>query len=313
MPAVPTPGVDTDWGTKLNAHLAVLLEPSTGALKTGLTLSYTGSSTPLTFSDGSSANNTLVITPTANKSASTSVGGALLINNTSSTGAALVIYSNQASPSGRLLVVRADHDSFNQAVVRIENDGTNSAISISAPNAAQTQPAISVATSSGGGSGSGSYGISCVVSGSGNTVGGSAANFVSANSANSCVHISGQETGRGSLKITHTYPDADDSNASALSIDVAGDGTAAKGIFVTSTASGGTTGSLLDLRNGSSVFRMKVEGSGQIIMYAASSAYGTSNMWNNSIQWYINEAGNQLVFQVKYAGGTVKTGTIALS
>ena len=76
----------------------------------------------------------------------------------------------------------------------------------------------------------------------------SAGNFTSTNVGASAVQISGVETGRGSLKITHTGPgDNSDANASALSLWLAGANTAAQGLHIDGT---GTTGALLDVRSG---------------------------------------------------------------
>lgn len=68
-----------------------------------------------------------------------------------------------------------------------------------------------------------------------------ALNAVSANSAFTCVEISGVETSRGTLKITHHgYADGSDSGAAAISIDMqtstgGSTGTTCGGIFLTST------------------------------------------------------------------------------
>lgn len=104
-----------------------------------------------------------------------------------------------------------------------------------------------------------------------------ALNLISDNRETSAVYISGHETlPRGTVKITHTNGGADaddDTSASALSIDLRrGDaaGTAAQGIFVTST-DGGTTGRLLTLRNGGSNL-VTVPAVGSI--YTATGAFG---------------------------------------
>jgi len=165
----------------------------------------------------------LRITQQGSAPASTSSGGSLNLDNSASTGAGLVVFSSQAAPAGRLLVARASNAGFAQTVGYFENAGTGHAL-----HGANT------------------------FSGSNTT--GSAGNFTSTNPGASCVQISGVETGRGSLKITHTAAGGD-ANASALSIDLQGAGTASKGIFVDSVAQG-TTGTLLDLRNnGNQLFK----------------------------------------------------------
>jgi hypothetical protein len=85
---------------------------------------------------------------------------------------------------------------------------------------------------------------------SGNDI--SALNVVSDNPSGSAVQISGTESARGTVKITHRKPGAADANAAALSIDLqdgAGNGnSAAQGIFITGTE-GATTGNLITARN----------------------------------------------------------------
>src|SRR4051812_39056575 len=74
------------------------------------------------------ATSALTVTQSANASASTSTGGAVNITNTGSTGAGLVVYSAQASPSGRLIVARADNPTFAQTAMYAENAGTGHAL-----------------------------------------------------------------------------------------------------------------------------------------------------------------------------------------
>jgi hypothetical protein len=104
-----------------------------------------------------------------------------------------------------------------------------------------------------------------------------ALNLISDNRETSAVYISGHETlPRGTLKVTHTNGGSgatDDTSASALSIDLkrgTAAGTAAQGIFVTST-DGGTTGRLLTLRNGGANL-VTVPAAGSI--YTATGAFG---------------------------------------
>jgi hypothetical protein len=73
------------------------------------------------------------------------------------------------------------------------------------------------------------------------------------------VFVSGVETARGTVKITHTGTGSD-ASAACLSLDAAGTGTAAQGIFMDATG-GGTTGDLMDLRNNSTqLFKVKTNG-----------------------------------------------------
>lgn len=93
-----------------------------------------------------------------------------------------------------------------------------------------------------------------------------ALNVVSDNRESSAMYLSGHELNRGTLKIGHinggTSPTAD-AGAAALSIDLKrGDqtGTAAQGIFITSTT-GGTTGNPITVRhNGRDDFVVKASG-----------------------------------------------------
>jgi hypothetical protein len=160
----------------------------------------------------------LRITPSANASSSSSVGGALNITNTASTGAGVVVYSEQAAPAGHLIVSRANNAAFNQAAIFTDYVGTSHAVSVNHKGTGAASSAL---------------------------------NLASTNVDHSCLGISGVESGRGTIKVTHTNTGAagSDASASALSIDLTGTGTASQGIFLTSTT-GGTTGNLIEARNG---------------------------------------------------------------
>jgi len=169
----------------------------------------------LTITD-SQAENNLIVIPTGNSGNSSSVGGAVRINNTSNVGAGMVIYSNCDSTSeGHLLVVRADNAGFDQNAIYISYDGTGNALNIA---------------------------------NTGSTTGNGALNVGSTNPDESCVKITSVETARGAVKISHTG-DGSDASASCVSIDMKGTGTACQGFYADSTAVGGTTGDLLRLRN----------------------------------------------------------------
>jgi hypothetical protein len=183
----------------------------------------------------------LRITPTANASASSSVGGALNVTNTSSTGAGLVVYSTQATPSGHLVVARANSATFNQSAVYAEYVGTSHAVSVNHQGTGAASSAL---------------------------------NLASTNTAHSALGVSGAETGRGTIKVTHTGTGADGS-ASALSIDLAGTGTASQGIFITST-SGGTTGNLIEARNGGTGAVFNVSSTGVIGLGSGTGAPDTT-------------------------------------
>ncbi len=171
----------------------------------------------------------LRVTPNANASNSSSVGGAVNLTNTASTGAGLVVYSEQAAPTGHLVVARANNATFNQQAIYAEYVGTSHAVTVNHQGTGAASSAL---------------------------------NLASTNTAHSALGVSGVETGKGTIKITHTGTGTD-ANASALSIDLAGTGTASQGIFVTST-SGGTTGTLLHLRNGGTGALVEVTAAGAL-------------------------------------------------
>jgi hypothetical protein len=92
---------------------------------------------------------------------------------------------------------------------------------------------------------------------------GGALSVVSENPDTSTVLFNGVEKSRGTVKITHSgYADGSDSYAAAISIDLRVAGTAAHGIFVTSTGSP-TRGNLIVLRN-NDVDDLVVKGSGRV-------------------------------------------------
>lgn len=147
---------------------------------------------------------------------STSVGGAFLLDNTDNNGAGLIIYSNIGSEAnGRLLNIRADNTGFDQAVVHIDNDGTANTLEITNNSTDSSAQAL---------------------------------NVVSNNPNDTTLGINGVETSKGTLKIVHNVAGGD-SSASGISIDLQGTGTEAQGIYVDSTATTGTIGNLLRLRN----------------------------------------------------------------
>ncbi|MDT0387807.1 hypothetical protein [Streptomyces dubilierae] len=104
-----------------------------------------------------------------------------------------------------------------------------------------------------------------------------ALNVISDNRETSAVYVSGHETlPRGTVKISHTNGGTgatDDAGASALSIDLkrgTASGTAAQGLFMTST-DGGTTGRFVTIRNGGpNLFTVPAAGS----VYTATGAFG---------------------------------------
>jgi hypothetical protein len=153
---------------------------------------------------------------------STSAGGAMNLDNSGSTGAGAVLYTSRGADAlGRLLAVNQDNIANPQHAVRIENTGTAHTVSIF------HDPA--------GGAGDPTA---------------EALDVVSTNPLDTTVGVHGREEGRGTVKITHEKPAGGDADASALSICLLGQGTAAQGIYIGNDAGNVTTGALLNIRNG---------------------------------------------------------------
>lgn len=154
--------------------------------------------------------------------ASTSVGGAVLIENSNSTGAGLVIFSSQgASQLGRLLALRITNPAFAQAALSINYMGTASALQIIRDNAASASNSRLI-------------------------------DMTDNNPADTTLGVSGNQTGRGTIKVTHNKPDGQaDANASAISIfmsrENAGEISAAHGLYIDGDHV--VTGTLIDVRN----------------------------------------------------------------
>lgn len=189
---------------------------------------YDGSFTAGQLNINQAANQAgLTVTGSGTTPTSTSVGGIVNVDNSGNSGAGLVVFSSQAAPLGRLLVARASSATFSQTVAFFQQAGTGHAL-----HADLTQT---------------------------NSATASALNVTSANAANSAIFVSGVETGRGTLKVTHTGTGTD-ASAACVSLDIAGSGTAAQGIFIDATG-GGTTGDLMDLRNnGNQLFKFQSVG-----------------------------------------------------
>ncbi|HES9420236.1 TPA: hyaluronidase HylP [Streptococcus pyogenes] len=163
--------------------------------------------------------------PAATVAYSSSTGGAVNIDLSSSRGAGVVVYSNNDTSDGPLMSLRTGKETFNKSALFVDYSGKTNAVNI-----AMRQPSTPNFSS--------------------------ALNITSANEGGSAMQIRGIERALGTLKITHENPNVDakyDENAAALSIDIvgkrgaSGNGTAAQGIFINSSA--GTTGKMLRIRN----------------------------------------------------------------
>jgi len=238
----------------------------TGAIAT--TIAAAGNAVGITVTQNDTTNNPRAIsitnTGTGNAvlidqngaaSTSTSVGGALLVENTGNSGAGVVIYSNHATATGRLLSVRADNTGFATQPVYVENDGTSHAVSI-VHNSTNSNANAITATST--------------------------------NENDSTLGISGRESGKGTVKITHNKPNGvADTNASAISISLdrvnVAETSEAQGIFIDSTHT--TTGKLLNIRNnGSDRFILNADGTGTFSgdISVPDEAYGVG--WDGSLE-----------------------------
>ncbi|HGN5067548.1 TPA: hyaluronoglucosaminidase [Streptococcus pyogenes] len=167
----------------------------------------------------------LRLKPNSGIEKSSSTGGAINIDMSKSKGAAMVMYTNKDTTDGPLMILRSNKDTFDQSVQFVDYRGKTNAVNI-----VMRQPSTPNFSS--------------------------ALNITSANEGGSAMQIRGIERALGTLKITHENPNVDakyDENAAALSIDIvgkrgaSGNGTAAQGIFINSSA--GTTGKMLRIRN----------------------------------------------------------------
>ncbi|MCZ2109489.1 MAG: hypothetical protein LC118_07970 [Dehalococcoidia bacterium] len=187
------------------------------------------------------------------------------------------------------------------------------AIEVNHSNTDPSDVTVNLTNNSGGGTHN-SHVLTVNLTGTGNA-NVAALNVVSANEANSAMWLTGHETNRGTLKIAHVGKgDGSDANASAISIDLQTAGTASQGIFMDAT-DGATTGNLLEIRNGGgSANRLRLTAAGNLIIKAPNAAPASTSppMFNGSIQFWLDEAGNNLKVIARYSGGTVKTATVAL-
>lgn len=211
-----------DWDEIVNS---MTLDANTTVASAGFTLGFSatnigiGTNTPteLLHIVTTRADNAVVIDHNGSGPNSTSTGGALLVENTGNTGAGVVVYSNiGATAGGRLGVFRADNVAFDQQVLYVSQDGTN-----------------------------GGFFTECTLA----TTNISECGNIASNKADfTAFGVSGYETGKGTVKITHHNVGGGDGSASILSLLASGSASATQGIFLDSSLAK-TTGKLLNLRN----------------------------------------------------------------
>lgn len=216
----------------------------------GASLASFNSNGKLTLSNGSN-DHSLELTPTGNAGYLSSNGGALFINNTSNIGSGIGIFSNAGAEAlGNMINVKVDNPLYNQAAFYMNYDGTSNAVEIVANTNDDSSNALSITNN---------------------------------NTQDSALGVIGFETSKGTIKVSHNGTGSD-ANASGLSIDLKGTGTKAQGLYVDSTASGGTTGNLLRLRN-QSIDRFVVDSLGGLKV--------GGNGTNTSITKYGNTVGDE--------------------
>lgn len=220
------------------------------------------------------------LTPRGNTGYLSSSGGALYLNNTYNIGSGIGIFSDAgAEAQGNMINIKVDNPLFNQAAFYMNYDGTSNAVEIRANTNDRSSNALSLT------------------------------NF---NQLDSGLGVIGYEIDRGSIKVSH-YGYGSDSSASGISIDLQGTGTAAQGLYVDSTAIGGTSGKLLRLRN-QSIDRFVVDNRGSLSLGATGTDTSITKVGNNANdQFFVGTNGafrvqravtDSEAFRVQVAGDT---------
>lgn len=252
---------------------------------TGLTVASVSASGKLTLGNRDDDHSVemyplLEIFPDGDAGELSSSGGALYIDNSRNYGSGINIFSSASSlADGHLLNIKADDATFDKGAIYVDYDGTSNAVNINHNGATTAGNALSV---------------------TGN------------NPQDSTVGVIGYETGRGTVKITHNGTGTD-ANASGLSIDVKGEGTRAQGIYVDSTATSGTLGNLLRLRN-QGIDRFVVSYLGGVTMGSTGTNTTFTKLGNNANDEFFvgtngafrvqRSASDSETFRVQVAGDT---------
>lgn len=193
-----------------------------------------------------SADHQLEIRPSGNTGWLSSSGGAIFIENSYNIGTGIGIYSNAgASAEGNMINIKVDNEDYQQAAFYMNYDGISNAVEIVSNTNDSSSNALSIT------------------------------NY---NQLDSALGVIGYETNRGTVKVSHKKS-GNDANASGISIDLQGTGTAAQGLYVDSTADGGTSGNLLRLRN-ETIDRFVV------------SSLGSLTLGTNGTNTFIKKVGN---------------------
>jgi len=210
-------------GESLSGKLAITIPNSGNANALDITQSDTTNNPIAAIISNSGTSQALKVIQNGNTSSSTSTGGSILLDNSANTGAGLIIYSNQATPSGRLVNIRANSSTFDEAALHVDYNGTRNAVEIVANSVTDDAVPLTITNT---------------------------------NWTASTIGVTSDVENHGSYKSIHSFPSAgvgasgSDAVASHISLDSQGVGTAVQGIFMTSTtAGGGTSGKLLNLRN----------------------------------------------------------------
>ena len=191
----------------------------------------------------------LHVTQTGNTSASNSVGGSVLITNTSNTGPGLVIYSNQASSAGDLMNLRVDNATFAHSGLKLDYDGAGDGLTVAATAAASNAASFSNSGLD--------HTLNLAYTGTAADKG--ALNITSTNASGSPFQVTGPADGLGLAKLTHNEDGTTDS--SILSLAASNASYAGQGIFLDMNTTASNTQKLLNLRaDGTEVFTLFGDG-----------------------------------------------------
>jgi len=132
-------------GSLTSGNIAATVANTINAIALDITQNDTTNNNKAALITNTGTGNALKIDQNGNTSVSTSVGGALLLDNTDNTGAGMIIYSDQGSgASGRLLNIRADNAAFDEAALHVDYDGVANAVEIVHNSSTEDSVALTV-------------------------------------------------------------------------------------------------------------------------------------------------------------------------